>query len=64
MYRDPGLCRLFLGGKQFEELRKMLPFIHYKLELPELLQGILMIAVGLSAVPILEESLGFSYEAR
>jgi hypothetical protein len=46
-----------------KKLRIMLPFIHYKLELPELLQGVLMIAVGLSAVPILEESLGFSYEA-
>lgn len=39
-----------------------LPFIHYRLELPELLQGVLMIAVGLSAVPVLQETLGLSYE--
>ncbi len=40
-----------------------LPFIHYKLELPELLQGVLMIAVGLSTIPVLQETLGLSYEA-
>jgi hypothetical protein len=44
-------------------LKIMLPFAHYRPELPEVLQGALMIAVGLSAVPILQESLGFSYEA-
>jgi hypothetical protein len=43
--------------------RIYLPFVHYRPELPELLQGVLMIAVGLSAVPILQESLGLSYEA-
>lgn len=41
----------------------MLPFVHYRLELPELLQGVLMIAVGLSAVPVLMETLGLSYGA-
>jgi hypothetical protein len=41
----------------------MLPFAHYRPELPELLQAALMIAVGFSAVPILRESLGLSYEA-
>ncbi len=41
----------------------MLPFVHYKPELPEILQGVLMIAVGLSAVPVLQETLGLSYEA-
>ena len=40
-----------------------LPFVHYKLELPELLQGVLMIAVGLSTIPVLQETLGLSYEA-
>jgi hypothetical protein len=39
-----------------------LPFLHYKLEVPELLQGVLMIAVGLSAAPVLQETLGLSYE--
>ncbi len=46
-----------------KKFKIMLPFVHYKPELPELLQGVLMIAVGLSAVPILQESLGLSYEA-
>ncbi len=49
--------------KRKNGLSIMLPFAHYRLELPEVLQGALMIAVGLSAVPILQESLGFSYEA-
>lgn len=49
--------------KKRERLKILLPFIHYRPELPEILQGVLMIAVGLSAVPILQESLGLSYEA-
>ncbi len=39
-----------------------LPFIHYRLEAPEMLQAILMIAVGFSAIPLLQETLGMSYE--
>jgi hypothetical protein len=39
-----------------------IPFIHYRLEIPELLQAILLIAVGLSAVPVLEETLGMTKE--
>lgn len=39
-----------------------LPIIHYRLEVPELLQAILLIAVGLSAVPLLEETLGMTKE--
>ena len=40
-----------------------LPVIHYKLESAELLQAVLMIAVGFSAVPVLMETLGLSYGA-
>lgn len=40
-----------------------LPIIHYKLEAAELLQAVLMIAVGFSAVPVLMETLGLSYGA-
>lgn len=39
-----------------------LPFIHYSLTAPEMLQAILMIAVGFSAIPVLQETLGMSYE--
>jgi len=38
------------------------PFIHYRIEVPELLQAVLLIAVGLSGVPVLEQYLGMSYE--
>ena len=44
-------------------LRVKLPGLHYRLEGPELLQGVLMIAVGLSTVPVLQETLGMSYAA-
>lgn len=48
---------------QNRKFKILLPFVHYRLELPELLQGVLMIAVGLSTVPVLQETLGLSYEA-
>ena len=44
-------------------LQVKLPVLHYRLEGPELLQGVLMIAVGLSTVPVLQETLGMSYSA-
>ena len=44
-------------------LQIKLPILHYRLEGPELLQGVLMIAVGLSTVPVLQETLGMSYSA-
>lgn len=46
-----------------KKLTLKIPFIHYKLELPEILQAALMIAVGFSAAPVLQETLGFSYPA-
>ena len=47
-----------------ERNRKLLlPFVHYRLELPELLQGVLMIAVGLSTISVLQDTLGLSYGA-
>ena len=39
-----------------------LPFIHYKWELSECLQAILMCATCLGAIPVLEEVLGVPYE--
>jgi hypothetical protein len=46
-----------------KKLKLKIPFVHYKPELPELLQGVLMIAVGFSAAPVLQETLGLSYPA-
>lgn len=40
-----------------------LPFIHHRLEIPEFLQGLVLFAIGLSVIPIMENNLGFSYEA-
>ncbi|MCK9799109.1 hypothetical protein M1B34_15675 [Pseudomonas sp. MAFF 302030] len=39
-----------------------LPVIHYKLELPDYLQGLLMCAVDLAAIPLMTEFLGMPFE--
>ncbi|MDY3986472.1 hypothetical protein ACQRBK_02865 [Peptoniphilaceae bacterium SGI.137] len=39
-----------------------LPFIHYAWSIPEMLQGLIMCATCLGAVPVLTEVLGVSYE--
>ncbi|MCD8254515.1 MAG: cytidylate kinase family protein [Oscillospiraceae bacterium] len=38
-----------------------LPFKHYRLEPPEMIQSALMIAVGFSTVPVLQSTLGMTY---
>ena len=40
-----------------------LPFIHYRFEWPDYLQGLLMCAVDLAAVPLIIELLGMPFEA-
>ncbi len=37
------------------------PFIHYRFEVPDFLQGLLMCAVCLGAIPLLQESLGMPF---
>lgn len=39
------------------------PFIHYRFELPDYLQGLLMCAVDLAAIPLMIELLGMPFEA-
>lgn len=39
-----------------------LPFIHYRFELPDYLQGLLMCAVDLAAIPLMTELLGMPFE--
>ena len=39
-----------------------IPFVHYRVELPELLQAILMCATCLGAIPVIEEQLGLPFE--
>lgn len=39
-----------------------LPFIHYKLEMPDYLQGLLMCAVDLAAIPLMTQLLGMPFE--
>ena len=51
------------GTTTKSKLNIHLPGIHYRLEAPEMLQAVLMIAVGFSTVPVLQETLGMSYEA-
>ncbi|GGY59264.1 permease [Bacterioplanes sanyensis] len=40
-----------------------LPFIHYRWELPETIQALVMFVVGLAIIPLLEKYLGMPYEA-
>ena len=40
-----------------------LPFVHYRWELPEMIQGFVMFIVGLAMIPLLEKYLGMPYEA-
>jgi xanthine/uracil/vitamin C permease (AzgA family) len=40
-----------------------LPFIHYRWEYPEMIQGLIMFVVGLAMIPLLETYLGMPYEA-
>ena len=39
-----------------------LPFVHYRIELPELFQAILMCSTCLGAIPVITEQLGMPYE--
>ncbi|MCB1913188.1 solute carrier family 23 protein [Cognatazoarcus halotolerans] len=40
-----------------------LPFIHYRWEYPEMIQGLIMFVVGLAMIPLLQKYLGMPYEA-
>lgn len=40
-----------------------LPFIHYRFEWPDYLQGLLMCAVDLAAIPLITDALGMPFEA-
>ncbi|MEO1012502.1 MAG: hypothetical protein AAFX53_14445 [Bacteroidota bacterium] len=43
--------------------RLRLPFVHYRFEFPDYLQGLLMCAVDLAAIPLMVELLGMPFEA-
>lgn len=43
--------------------RIRLPFIHYRWEYPEMVQGLIMFVVGLAMIPLLQKYLGMPYEA-
>jgi hypothetical protein len=43
--------------------RIRLPFIHYRWEYPEMIQGLIMFVVGLAMIPLLQKYLGMPYEA-
>ena len=48
------------GSKGLFKIR--IPFVHYRVAWPEIIQGFLLVAVALAAVPFLMESLGVSHE--
>ncbi len=40
-----------------------LPFVHYRWEYPEMIQGLIMFVVGLAMIPLLQKYLAMPYEA-
>ena len=46
----------------FGPFKVRLPFIHYRFEVPDFLQGLLMCAVCLGIIPVLIEYLGMPFE--
>ncbi|MFC0558351.1 solute carrier family 23 protein [Halalkalibacter alkalisediminis] len=40
-----------------------LPFVHFRLETPELIQGFVLFSIGLAVIPLLQNYVGFSYDA-
>lgn len=59
LQRKPGMEQPYIPAGIF---KIRLPFIHYRWEISECLQAILMCATCLGAIPILEEVLGVPYE--
>lgn len=47
----------------FGPFKIRLPFIHYRWEYPEMIQGLIMFVVGLAMIPLLQKYLGMPYEA-
>lgn len=46
----------------FGPFQLRIPFIHYRFELPDFIQGLLMCAVCLGIIPVLQEYLGMPFE--
>lgn len=44
----------------FGPFKLRLPFVHYRWEWPEAIQGALLVAVPMGAIPVLQETLGVS----
>ena len=40
-----------------------LPFVHYRWEVPEMIQGLFMFMINLAMIPLLEQYLGMPYDA-
>jgi len=47
----------------FGPFKIRLPLLHYRIEMPEVIQGLVMFVVGLAMIPLLEKYLGMPYEA-
>ena len=60
MNREHGAEQPYWGMGPF---KIRLPFIHYRWEYPEMIQGLIMFVVGLAMIPLLQKYLGMPYEA-
>ncbi|WP_413379915.1 xanthine/uracil/vitamin C permease [Alkalihalobacillus sp. 1P02AB] len=48
---------------QFGPFKLRFPFIHYRLEGPEIIQGFVLFSIGLSMIPILQNYVGMTFDA-
>ena len=60
MKREHGAEQPYWGMGPF---KIRLPFVHYRWEYPEMIQGLIMFVVGLAMIPLLQKYLGMPYEA-
>lgn len=60
IYRTEGQEQPFWSAGPF---KIRLPFIHYRWEIPEMIQGLFMFVVSLGMIPLLEQYLGMPYDA-
>jgi len=57
--RESGLEQPYWPAGPF---KMRLPFIHYRLEWPEIIQGMIMFVISLGMIPLLERYLGIPYD--
>ncbi len=59
MYREHGAEHPYVPMGLF---KFRLPFVHFRLEIPEIIQGFFLVAIAIGAVPVLQATIGVPFE--